>query len=372
MLEKVVYFSISCFFCLEITQASKYVIEDLQILAKQKEYSELFSHAKDITPSKRQKEWKELVTKSARQWLEQLRIKKDFTPNKQKKILEISKWHTLKKDEFFRLKFDQYLAELIQYCYENTDEPCSQKAKDLWQNSFKSLDLSAAIVEHSLTQKQQVPSHEIYQYLLKNDRQAIFCEKKIISDFFAKNIKKIINLKAPKKSINSNISKKCWTHLKKVLQAKLKHERYLDKDLFNFLMSLNLISSHQKDQWLVVYFLKNTADKNLINLAWPVLDDLRKDYKKRKSVLKFLSQFDHLPGEIFEIENQDKRLAMTRHLATNFPEYLNLYVDQCLNYYQGTKDFPKGNPTKECHQLKKIIKDKAWIAESKKLELEKI
>ncbi len=64
-----------------------------------------------------------------------------------------------------------------------------------------------------------------------------------------------------------------------------------------------------------------------------------------------LKKLDPLPDQIFASSDQIKKKAVTNHFKAHFPEYLDYYVDQCLNFYQGSLVFKNGNPTIRCQDL---------------------
>ena len=43
------------------------------------------------------------------------------------------------------------------------------------------------------------------------------------------------------------------------------------------------------------------------------------------------------------------------------PEYLDYYARTCLEYLEGKKVFPRGNPTLHCKELFKEAKGTPWI-----------
>ncbi len=84
-----------------LSNKSFYTMKDLEILYKEKNFDEFFNHAKDILPSERSSYWKDMVKEMAEAQLKDYIKKKYFDNLHYKKIKDLTKWPTLKTDEFF-------------------------------------------------------------------------------------------------------------------------------------------------------------------------------------------------------------------------------------------------------------------------------
>ena len=107
----------------------------------------------------------------------------------------------------------------------------------------------------------------------------------------------------------------------------------------------------EKRNFLFRYILTTPVSGNLLNYAWNNLTELGKDFKQREEILKTLKNRSPLPGNLFSLRDKIRRETILKHLAKNFPEYIDLYSQTCLKFLKGDGDFPNGNPTAECDDL---------------------
>ena len=86
----------------------------------------------------------------------------------------------------------------------------------------------------------------------------------------------------------------------------------------------------------------------LFEKSWKKLSEIGKDFRLRDKLIADFKKMDPLPGQIFKYSNEKRSLVIIKALLINFPEYIDLYSKTCLQYFEGTQNFPNGNPTIEC------------------------
>ena len=69
--------------------------------------------------------------------------------------------------------------------------------------------------------------------------------------------------------------------------------------------------------------------------------------------------------KIKKISDENKKRIILNQFKLKFPEYLDFYTQQCLNYYQGLTRYPNGNPTMKCPDLMKLDNAKTLLGVDK-------
>ena len=112
----------------------------------------------------------------------------------------------------------------------------------------------------------------------------------------------------------------------------------------------------RKNLYLVEQFLQNdNLNHSEIDESLKSLNTVALDHTLREMVLKKIKTYDPLPGKLF-LQTSKSGVGRVRILARKFPEMIDLYARTCLSYLKGEKEFPRGNPTPECHELFKLSK----------------
>ena len=92
-------------------------------------------------------------------------------------------------------------------------------------------------------------------------------------------------------------------------------------------------------------------------MAWNTIKNMGENYSAREDVLNKLKSLDPLPDDVFSLSDPLREKTLFSHVSTNLPEYVTFYSKSCLDYYSGNKDFPNGNPTINCKQFLKLLKE---------------
>jgi hypothetical protein len=96
----------------------KYSLEDLKILYQQENIKEFFSHALDIRPSKRNKDWQEMVSALAVNYLKQLKDKPYITEEDFLYMEKLNSFADLKSNEFFNNDRNIVGLRYLRHCFE--------------------------------------------------------------------------------------------------------------------------------------------------------------------------------------------------------------------------------------------------------------
>ncbi len=155
------------------------------------------------------------------------------------------------------------------------------------------------------------------------------------------------------KKIDQAVHPDCLPSLNKRAFVKLyEAEKPSERELaYQILKSQNKVNPTMNDFFLTVYLLENPSQGELFNYAWNTLRGLGKSEAKRAEIMGTLKRLDPLPDTLFSTLDQTKKKAILNHFKQNFPEYLEFYSHQCVNYYGGRGQYPNGNPAIHCQNL---------------------
>lgn len=352
------------------SKSSGYSMQDLQVLEQNKDYREFLNHAMDIRPRDRISPWGEMVQSMATGYLDFLTQRNDFEKETFDYLEQLTRWPSLRDDEFFHLRWQRYGLRSIRHCIKRAymDDShktshhlslgkCYQQLKRFWHSTPKNPDLGiqvAQIVEQIRPGSNLWP---YYQYSAKSYVVAsLYCQRADIKRWAFRELHEQLtsrNLhgKQLKEVINQNLHADCWNELQGDLKRILYGPRPQQISAFLLLEAKDELETTEKDFFLTRYLLEGPKVGRLFNLAWNQLQEMSTDFKRRQAVLDRLLSLDPLPGVIFSGKNSQQREVLLDHLSATFPEYLESYARTCLDYMEGKREFPRGNPTIECQEL---------------------
>ena len=344
-----------------------YNIADLEILFKEKSCHELLTHAKDIRPTNRSSLWKKMVNSCTQIKIKQLIETKSYTEKKFKELTILKSWKSISANQVFTHLYEQYATEIFKKCYQtNKDRTCQDRTYDFWNQSTKSPQLAYGLIDQLL--KVEDTDHDswiIMEPIVNGAISTIYCREQFIQKNIINKIEKIFK-NSPNNFIsliNEKINNNCQQQLIPVLKKNLyqKSNPWKKESAYLLLTELGKITEKEKKVFLFRYILSSPVSGNLLNYAWSNLTNLGQNFKDRKMVLSELEKLTFLPGKLFSLNDKSRKEIILKHLSKNFPEYIDLYSQTCVNFLKGNGDFPLGNPTAECAEL--FLENKNMIQE---------
>lgn len=318
-----------------------YSWEDLQILANEKNYSEFFEHARDLVPSKRGPEWRKTVQKMGQSYLRELTTKENILKEEIKGIKSLINWPIFSRNEFFTAELDKLLLKQIRVCIKLVKPNCEEIAFDYLKNFEHDINFSF----YFLKAIQPLKVHSEKQWRVA----AIFIQDKFSEFYCAKSPLKQIILSKIK---NNPAGKLISIHndcIKKIELELYKYSKEGNKHALSLMNKHKILTQQQKNLIALIHFLnKKKLTKRSIDVVISILKKLEKSPEQRAVTVEELSQLDPLPGRIFR-QKTSASLSKTKMLERHIPEFLDLYAKTCLAYLEGSTNFPKGNPTPDCH-----------------------
>jgi len=341
-----------------------YSLVDLDVLAKEKNHLEFLKHAHDVRPSKRDTKWKEMVRSMALGYINDALKYERFEKETFDFIEKLNTWATLRNEEFFLLKRNQFGIRHLRACF-GVKKNCLQKTLHFWNsNLLKSAELGLKMV--TLLKKNDY-HEDLFPFInpaTTSEMSEFYCIRPVVITILTKKIHEIslkneIKKEHFKKVFNQNCLKKIIPILKTEL---VKFSSPTMKEMFyNFLDLYSAINQKERDFFLTLYILQGPIKGDAFNDGWNVIKILGKNYKRRQRVLSQLENFELLPDDIFALANKKAKRTLLDHFFKNIPEYLDFYARTCLDYLEGKKEFPRGNPTLHCKELFKEAKGTRWI-----------
>ncbi len=339
--------------------ATTYEIADLEVLVQEEAHAEFFAHALDIRPSERLDKWKTMVIKMGdglgKKVLQQTEItKKDF-----QKIEELYNWPALKADDVFRLRRSQIGMRYLKDCLKG-DSPCWEDVKSFWEKDKTDADTAIKIAEMTLAYPQSpIATWSLLEIALKSPLSEFYCKKpfvmdalwgKIEVDYVKLGVDGDLMVK-----IDQTIHPDCIPILVQEARKRLlSPPKTFDRELaFQILKSQMKADQAMMDFFYTVYLLDNPSQGELFNYSWNRVRELGGTIARREAVLKKLKSLDPLPDSILGSLDEKKKRVVLNHFKIYFPEYLDFYSDQCIQYYGGKGSFPAGNPTMQCQNFMK-------------------
>ncbi len=369
-------------FSLVFAASEKYSLQDLEILSEQKSYWEFLKHAHDVRPGQRNKHWVELVQGMAIGFIEFHLRSQNFTLDSYTLLRKIAHWPALRDDEFFQVKYGNYMTHYVRHCLKSEKfQDCAKRAERFWRTSAQDPEIG---FQFSLAIHNLSPSYPVWNFLkdvVRHPVSSFYCKRplvagqlhqKLLSDFspFIKpgKTKSSLSDVQIRQRLADFMHEKCWQaflpQLKQALFAEIPRRQMVLHKILNVRKALN---SAESDFFYTLYLLRGPLVGETFNQSWNVLARIGQNFERKAVLLKALQKQDPLEGKIFASPNHHLKKTVVGHLAKHLPEYLNLYAKTCLEYREGKKTFPHGNPTVECPEFFKISRGTSWV--SQKLHL---
>lgn len=334
-------------------------MNDLNALVKNGAYLEFFEHAMDIRPSLRNEKWQKMSLKMAQKYMQEMNGK---ILNKEEidKIISVLQYPHFNQDEFFLEKREKFLASLVEnYSLSNSTRDTMLFANKIYKDFKKTKYFGLYITKklYPIFKRKGVYQQNLkfFQQLLTSLTQSKFsefyCHKTPLKEILTDSV--LSNNVLPK--LHLDCMKKLIPQIEKHLYAE---NSIMRKQSYKFLNKHKVLKSSDQAKYHILNLLngKKVEKKN-----WtPVISSLeyfKNNYKVRMETLEILSEYDPYPDNFYLIYSNKQLKSLTRLLSKSFPEYLDRYTKNCLNYLSGKVSFPNGNPTPNCHRYMKISKE---------------
>ncbi|MCB9093695.1 MAG: hypothetical protein H6621_01390 [Halobacteriovoraceae bacterium] len=369
-----------------------YKIEDLEQLAKNKEFREFFLHAKDIVPQNRGDRWEKLIKKSADQYLTTFDPENLIVPRIDFDIfMEIQAWPAIRSNETLLLKLNQYSLFYLESEIKLITKKSEQEIVELknilhqfWKNNKQFFNLGYQIAlslyafKEEATKPQSALTHLIspypdfmaYLYLFteqayKSPVSHVFCDSSMSQNIISYKFQELLEKQQTLLDDNFDIkisqfvNRKCWETYRPYLFEIIsqKNSAHDKKEMAFKLIQLDRsLPSEQKTFAAILYLLDGPQKSELYNLSWNRLMDLKKEPESRNSIAAKISNLDPVPDNLFSQTKNIQHILLTKNLAQYFPELFESYSSKCLEYLEGKGSFKKGNPTIHCKDLFLILR----------------
>lgn len=348
-----------------------YTMQDLKILADQNENVEYLEHAKDITPSKRDANWKKLTLKVAIKLNNDLSKKRSTLSNKEIKLINsIDKWPALKSDISYLESKKALILKQLKDCIKQSKKGsfCLDFIKPVY---LKNLDPQLGIELTDLLNKS-------YPMVFKADELLPFTKEMLgsnVCEFYInkKPLSQIItSLMKSKLGIfyDLNIDKDCKTLLSKDILIQLYTTSDSDIRKSSKMVLQKWGSLHSNDIYFynIAQFLDNYSfPKNKLFVKWKTFKTLSKNSKTRDLIISKLMNKRPLLGKVLYNESKESS-AVIDALSRTIPEYFTNYAKLCISYFQGKIDAPSA----DCHQLFKANNKLNLFSKSYSLQYKQI
>lgn len=338
---------------------TKYNIKDLEILEKERNYKEFFIHAYDLRPSERSKYWKKIFSNMALISIEEKTKNKDFSEISFLEIEKLGKDSQLVEDEVFQNSRNNYAINYFRECFnENIDRlKCENKLSVHWENSSKDPEAALKYVAFLENYKSNIDTWTFYNSIVNDSIAPLYCKKPEVQRAI---VKKLTN-ETFKDNFNGNyrtiigkhISNKCievlYPTLKDALTSTITNG--LDKELaLNVLWQMKQLSDGDKEFYLVAFLFSGPVVGDKMNLAWKLVESLSENYTKRMNILDRFKQLQLIPDNLFNDPNLPRSKSIISLFSKNFPEILNYYGLECLDFIKG-KELTHIPSAHNCHQF---------------------
>lgn len=346
-------------------------MQDLKILADQNENIEYLEHAKDITPSKRDSNWKKLTLKVAVKLNNDLSKKSSSLTKKEIALINnIDKWPLLKGDISYLESKKVLILKQLKDCIKQNKKGtlCLSSIKSLY---LKNLDpkLGIEITELLNTSYPMVfLANELLPFtseMLGSNVCEFYINKKPLSQIVASLTKINLNL-----FYDLKIDDDC----KKIISKNILDQLYLTNDNEVRKSSKMILQKwgylHSNDIYFynIAQFLGDYSfGKKKLFLKWRTFKTLSKDSKIRDLVISKLISKRPLLGKVLYNESKESS-AITDALSRTVPEYFTKYAKLCIDYFQGKIEAPSA----DCHQLFKANKKQDLFSKSYSLQYNQI
>lgn len=345
------------YFWSTLVGAESYTLADLEVLANEGSHREFFLHALDVRPSERQEAWKTMVSKMGDLYSRSVLSKTEINRQDFKKIEDLYDWPGLKTDDVFKVRRQEIGQKFLRACLKQ-ENPCWNDLKAFWEKdktdpevAYKLAELTAGFKDSPLS------SWSFLDVALKSNLSEFYCKKEFVMNTLWGKIEIDYIKLGPEGDLMTKIDQIIHPDCMPSLVTEARKRLYappklLDRELaFQILKSQSKADDAVKDFFFTVYLLDNPSQGELFNYSWNRLKELAGRSNRRDAVMKKLRDLDPLPDGILASLDQMKKRAILNHFKTYFPEYLNFYTDQCVQFYGGKGSFPAGNPTVNCQEF---------------------
>lgn len=337
--------------------ADTYTLADLEVLANEGSYNEFFQHALDIRPSERQEAWKTMVSKMGDQYSRSILTKSEINRKDFQKIETLYDLPSLRIDDVFKGRRQEIGQRFLRSCLKG-DNPCWNDLKAFWEKDKTDPEVAFRLSELTANYKESpLSSWSFLEVALKSNLSEFYCKKEFVMTTLWGKIEIDYIKLGPEgdlmTKIDHTIHPDCMPSL--ILEARKRlfsPPKMLDRELaFQILKSQTKADTFVQDFFYTVYLLDNPSQGELFNYSWNRLRELAGKSSRRDAVMKKLRDLDPLPDGILSSLDVRKKNAILYHFKTYFPEYLDFYTDQCVEFYGGKGSFPSGNPTIHCQDF---------------------
>lgn len=359
---------------LKINQS--YTLEDLKILAKERNFNEFFKHSQDVRPTLRNNQWKTMVKEMAVGLTDRLVKEKNIGKEDFEFVESIFEFPLLKNHLPFLLNRADIGVEYFKSCFEKQNkenwpyQSCLSLIEKFWQKSpileHIGVQLGELILEYS-KERHPLKHFQYFEKAISSPNMAGLCRKKSVQKILLTHFMNYKETHPFKKSFKREMrriaSKECLNELHGNLREILNtsQDPELVETAYQFLCGLNQCQKDEFNTFLLSYLLSGPSVGVIFNHSWNLVTKMGKDHRLRKKLLGEMKKLDPLPGKIFALMDQKRKNIILDHLAKNFPEYMDFYAETCLKFLEGKGAFKNGNPTIHCHQLFKLTRDKTWV-----------
>lgn len=354
---KYILIIITCINFLYAAPRQLYSIQDLEVLESNNNFREFFQHALDIRPSRRNSTWSEMCMNMAQAYMSDLRSN-GISAKDREALLQVLKYPTLKRDEFFIEKRDQFLAYMLgDYAQKNNSETTMKFASEVFEQ-FRGKPILGILITTNLYPKIKAKKEhlkhldffkDITSQMMKSKFSEFYCGKEPIDEML---VDQIFYQNLNPKDIHKDCMSKLLPRLEKTLYSDNNQKRNI---AYKFLAKNKYLKPKDEAYYHTLNLLYG---KKLNKSEWdPVIRSLKilgENHPYRQKIMNKITKADPYPDLMFKVYSEKQLISLTRLLARYFPEYLDRYALDCLDYLSGKRKFKNGNPTPHCHRYMQI------------------
>ena len=356
--------------------ASSYALMDLEILEKERAYSEFFAHAFDIRPSERNDYWKKMMENMGEGFLRSMAQKPRLERSDYQVMETLTGQNVLRQNEFFVQQRQVVALKWFQQCL--TDDtsatsPCWQDLLTFWEKDRQDIDLAPRLMTlvspflllakvtdpNDPKQRARAAISEMFilRPMLLDPIAGGQCKKADIRQVvWQAALDRWNDTMSPQNFTRDLLTvahTECWNSITQWSRAfLLSGGSPTELDVtYQLLLRQGEMTPLERDLYLVSYLLGSPARGDIFNLAWNRVQELGLNPNEREKILVHLKRWRPLPGMIFADLDLNKRRTVTRHLRQHFPEFIDHYAHTCIDFFGGKKRFPEGNPAHACREM---------------------
>lgn len=272
----------------------------------------------------------------------------------------------LANNEYFQYQFSKFAIKYFETCRLNKE--CKNEIALFINKSkrFPELDYELyTIIKVSVKES----GYDLLEFLITSKSSDLYCKK----DELYLEIKQLILDRVSKDDNHETALDKITLLNKeeclKFLKTRLYSDAFGEKDntkrevIFKTLRAAQKLSPIEESALLTSYLLYIPQIGDTFNLAFSKLSTLSQDFDLRNKLLGLFKEQSYLPDDIVNDSDEKRRDIIISMFTKNFPEYFTYYAKECINFYKGDKNYPAGNPTKNCDKFIELAKGKNWISE---------